>query len=143
MNLFFDTSSLFKLYHKEEGTKDLIDFFESNQIDSIYISEITRIEFCSAVWKKCRKNELNETIAKVLIEKFELDLKHYQFVNHCVELTELAKTLVGKHWQKGLRTLDAIQLASVVIKKNDIDFFFTSDLILSEIATIEEINVKI
>jgi PIN domain nuclease of toxin-antitoxin system len=49
MNLFFDTSSLFKLYHLEEGSKEIINFFNSNKIDSIYLSEITSVEFCSAV----------------------------------------------------------------------------------------------
>jgi len=29
MNIFIDTSSLFKLYHYEDGTDQLIEFFES------------------------------------------------------------------------------------------------------------------
>ncbi len=53
MNVFFDTSSLFKLYHKESGTEKLMDFFNNNQIDSLYLAEITQIEFSSAVWKIC------------------------------------------------------------------------------------------
>ena len=114
MNLFFDTSSLFKLYHQEEGTKELVDFFKSNQIDSIYLSEITRIEFSSAVWKKCRKMEISEEIANLLIEKFESDSENYQFVNQSDKLIWLAKNLVNKHWKTGLRTLDSIQLASVI-----------------------------
>ena len=63
MNLVFDTSALFKLYHQEEGTKELIGFFTSNSIDSIYVSEITGIEFSSAVWEKCRKREISEKTA--------------------------------------------------------------------------------
>ncbi|MEA3494513.1 MAG: type II toxin-antitoxin system VapC family toxin, partial [Bacteroidota bacterium] len=64
MKIFFDTSSLFKLYHTEEGTQELIYFFKTNSIDKIFLAEITRIEFCSAVWKKCRKNEIQEETAK-------------------------------------------------------------------------------
>ena len=142
MNLFFDTSSLFKLYHQEEGTKELVDFFKSNQIDSIYLSEITRIEFSSAVWKKCRKMEISEEIANLLIEKFESDSENYQFVNQSDKLIWLAKNLVNKHWKTGLRTLDSIQLASVLTVK-EIDYFFTSDRILAEIAINEGLNVKI
>jgi predicted nucleic acid-binding protein len=142
MNLFFDTSSLFKLYHQEEGTKELVDFFKSNQIDSIYLSEITGIEFSSAVWKKCRKMEISEEIANLLIEKFESDSENYQFVNQSDKLIRFAKNLVNKHWKTGLRTLDSIQLASVLTVKN-IDYFFTSDRILAEIAINEGLNVKI
>jgi len=142
MNLFFDTSSLFKLYHQEEGTKELVDFFKSNQIDSIYLSEITGIEFSSAVWKKCRKMEISEEIANLLIEKFESDSENYQFVNQSDKLIRFAKNLVIKHWKTGLRTLDSIQLASVLTVKN-IDYFFTSDRILAEIAINEGLNVKI
>lgn len=142
MNLFFDTSSLFKLYHDEEGTKELIDFFRSNQIDSIYLSEITGIEFSSALWKKCRKLEISEEMASILIEKFEIDLANYQFVKQNDKTIKLAKNLIGKHWRTGLRTLDSVQLASVLIIKNDIDFYFTSDMILSEVAIIEGLKVK-
>lgn len=141
MNLFFDTSALFKLYHIEEGIKELIDFFTSNTIDSIFVSEITSIEFSSAVWKKCRKNEIDETTAKILIDKFELDSANYRVVNQSDNLVKLAKNLIESHWQIGLRTLDSIQLASVLTIK-DIDFFFTSDKILSEVAINEGLNVK-
>ncbi len=140
MNLFFDTSSLFKLYHKEEGTEKLIDFFNSNTIDSIYLSDITRIEFYSAIWKKCRKREISENISKSLIEKFEIDSSNYRFVNQSEQLIMLSKNLIEKHWKGGLRTLDSIQLASVLVIK-DIDYFFTSDNVLSEIAKKEGLNV--
>jgi predicted nucleic acid-binding protein len=142
MNLFFDTSSLFKLYHQEDGTKELIDFFTSNSIDSIYLSEITGIEYSSAVWKKCRKQEISEKTAQLLIEKFEIDSKNYRFVDQNDKIIKLAKNLIGKYWKTGLRTLDSVQLASVLIMKKDIDFFFTSDMILSEVARIEGLKVK-
>lgn len=141
MNLFFDTSSLFKLYHQEDGTEELMDFFSSNQIESIYLSDISRIEFSSAVWKKCRKTEISEEIATLLIEKFETDSKNYHFVIQSDKLIRHAKNLMSKHWKTGLRTLDSIQLASALAEKN-IDVFFTSDKILAEIALNEGLKVK-
>lgn len=54
MKVFFDTSSLFKLYHKEDGTDELMSLFTVTGIEAIYIAEITKIEFSSVVWKKCR-----------------------------------------------------------------------------------------
>ena len=142
MILFFDTSALFKLYHKEEGTEELMTFFKSNYIDAIYLAEITAIEFCSAVWKKCRKREINEEIALTIIEKFNKDSTNYRFIAENDELRKLAKNLIGKYWQKGLRTLDSVQLASVITIKPTVDFFFTSDIILLEIAKMEGLTVK-
>ena len=142
MNLFFDTSSLFKLYHIEDGTKEIINFFGSNTIDSIFLSEITEIEFCSAIWKKCRKNELNPEDATLLIEKFGIDSVNYRFVRQNEKLRLLSKQLLAEYWQTGLRTLDSIQLASALVKKDQIDFFFTSDKLLSEVAISEGLNVK-
>ena len=66
MKIFPDTSSLFKLYHKESGTLEIMDFFNSNIIESIFIAELTEIEFSSVVWKKCRKKEIDEKIASAL-----------------------------------------------------------------------------
>lgn len=40
MKVFFDTSSLFKLYHRESGTDELITFLQDNKIEAIYLSEI-------------------------------------------------------------------------------------------------------
>ena len=53
MNLFFDTSSLFKLYHLEDGTDELLELFDKVGVEILYLAEITRIEFSSVVWKKC------------------------------------------------------------------------------------------
>jgi len=143
MNLFYDTSSLFKLYHKEEGTVELINFFTKNSVNAIYLSEITEIEFSSAVWKKCRKREVVEDVAQMIIEKFELDSQNYRFIPYTSEIIKLAKNLIAKYWKNGLRTLDAVQLASALVVKNDIDNFFTADNILAEIAKNEGFKINV
>lgn len=143
MNLFFDTSALFKLYHSESGTKELTAFFSSNLIKAIYLSEITTIEFSSAVWKKCRKKEINQSSAELLIEKFKIDSEKYNFINQSKSCTSLASDLISKHWNKGLRTLDSLQLASALTFKSDLDVFITSDILLSEIALSENIKVMV
>lgn len=140
MKLFFDTSSLFKLYHLEQGSEALLEFLSSKEIDSICISELTIIEFCSAVWKKCRKNEITEEIAKLLIGNFESDLIKYQIVAQTTKVTIAAKNLIYKYWKSGLRTLDSIQLASV-LSVEKVDLFFTSDLILGKIAKEEHLKI--
>jgi predicted nucleic acid-binding protein len=142
MRIFLDTSSLFKLYHIEAGTQELMDFFKTHVIDSIYLAEITKIEFSSVVWKKCRKREIDENIAQILIDKFDSDSKNFHFIEESKALRELARNLIGKHWEKGLRTLDSIQLASVLTIKSEIEFMFTSDIVLSGISILEGLEVK-
>jgi uncharacterized protein len=143
MNLYFDTSALFKLYHKEEGTDELMELLKENSIYAFYISEITGIEFSSAVWKKCRKREINENIALTLIEKFDKDSAKFRFVPQNFKLRKSAKDLIAKYWSDGLRTLDSIQLASALSIKEDIDIFLTFDKLLADVAVQEGMNVEL
>ena len=46
MKIFLDTSSLFKLYHKETGTGELEELFSTVRITTIFLWEIAKIEFC-------------------------------------------------------------------------------------------------
>ena len=142
MNVFFDTSSLFKLYHRESGTEELMSLFNEIGIEAIYLAEITKVEFSSAVWKKCRKNEIDERLANQLIEKFDKDSVKFNYVPEGQILRQKANGLIGKHWRKGLRTLDSIQLASALKVKNQIGLFLTSDNLLSEISQIEGLTTK-
>jgi predicted nucleic acid-binding protein len=137
MNVFFDTSSLFKLYHREEGTDALMELFDSAGIEILYLAEITRVEFSSVVWKKCRKNEIDENLAKLLLVKFEKDAEKYTFIKEDSSLKISAQELIGKHWRMGLRTLDALQLTSALRVKHKINLFLTADNVLSQIAKTE------
>ncbi|MBW8334566.1 MAG: type II toxin-antitoxin system VapC family toxin [Prolixibacteraceae bacterium] len=142
MKVFFDTSSLFKLYHHEAGTEELMSLFTEVGMEVIYLAEITKIEFSSVVWKKCRKNEINENIANQLIEKFIRDSAKFKFVAEDRFLRQHAQDLIGKHWKKGLRTLDSIQLASALKVKEQVELFLTADKLLSEISQTEGLATK-
>ena len=142
MNVFFDTSSLFKLYHREMGTDELMSLFNDIGIETIFLAEITKLEFSSAVWKKCRKNEIDETLATQLILKFDIDSVKFSFIPESQSLRQKSKELIGRHWRKGLRTLDSIQLASAMKVSNKIELFLTSDILLSEISQIEGLTTK-
>jgi predicted nucleic acid-binding protein len=52
MKIFLDTSTLFKLYHREVDTEDLERLFTTEKITNIFLSEISKIEFTSTFWKK-------------------------------------------------------------------------------------------
>lgn len=70
MNIFLDTSSLFKLYHTEIGTAELDMILLTKKITTIFLSEITKIEFVSTIWKKVRAKELTEIEANEIIALF-------------------------------------------------------------------------
>ncbi len=59
-SFFFDTSALVKLYHEEDGTEELT-LLVSSENPVILISDITVIEMISALAKKVRTEEDEET----------------------------------------------------------------------------------
>jgi predicted nucleic acid-binding protein len=139
MTVFFDTSSLFKLYHREEGSDALMAFFNDNPITTVLLAEIAEIEFGSVVWKKCRLGEITVEMADTLLAKFQVDCARYTFVRQDAVLRDIANAMMRKHWKAGLRTLDAIQLASVLTARPE--RFLCSDRILSAVASQEGIAV--
>lgn len=141
MNVFFDTSSLFKLYQKEDGTDFILKLFETNNIRTIYLAEIALIEFNSVVWRKCKMSEISQEQAEILISKFEMDTANYTIISFNEVIRSRARNLISKHWKSGLRTLDSIQLSSVLDVKGNLDYFVCSDKILNQISILEGIDV--
>ena len=123
MKIFMDTSSLFKLYHTEEGTTELDNFLSQNKIIAIYLSELTSIEFASTVWKKARKKNISILEAQVVTESFERDLPKYTFINLNTVIVDKARDLIATYGFRGLRSLDSIQLATAVMLRNKSDLF--------------------
>lgn len=140
MKIFLDTSSLIKLYHAESGTDELDNLFESNSIQEIFLSEITKIEFNSAIWKKVRTKDLTIDEATEITDSFTNDYDNYSFVGSDYDLILRAKDLVTKYGVQGLRTLDSIQLASVIAIKSDLSFAVTADNLLRTLINLEGIK---
>ena len=130
MKIFLDTSSLFKLYHKETGTAELEEMFSAAKITSIYLSEISKIEFTSTVWKKVRTKEISELEANTTLELFETDFVKYSFIATDSIIIEQARIFTTKYGIPGLRTLDSIQLSTAVYLSQRVDVFFTADILL-------------
>jgi predicted nucleic acid-binding protein len=141
MNIFLDTSSLFKLYHREKGTVELENLFSSHNIEGIYLAEIAKIEFASVVSKKARMKEMDIEKARFLLSAFEIDQPKFSFVPDSESIKSTAVNLISKHWMAGLRTLDSIQLASVLEVKEKVGLFHTSDMVLKELAKKEGLSV--
>lgn len=130
MKIFLDTSSLFKLYHQEAGTEDIEKLFLQVPITHIYVSEVTKVEFTSAVWKKVRTKEITAEQALITLELFESDFEKYNFITTNSLILEQARNLTTKYGIEGLRTLDSIQLSTCISLAKQVGTFYTEDKLL-------------
>ncbi len=137
MKIFLDTSSLFKLYHREADTDIIEKIFSKYNVTNVYLSEITKVEFTSTIWKKVRTKEITEEVAKTTLALFDIDLIKYTFIVSNSLLLEQARMLTSKYRLNGLRTLDSIQLSSAITLKSEVELFVTSDKLLKSLLAIE------
>ncbi len=141
MKIFLDTSSLFKLYFRESDSHIIANVLINNDIEAIFLSEISKIEFSSTVWKKVRTGELKEEDTDLLQVVFESDIDKYTFIETTTNILQNANDLITqKYGTAGLRTLDSIQLASVLAVKHQIDLAKTADTRLEQFFQEEGIN---
>jgi predicted nucleic acid-binding protein len=140
MMAFLDSSSLLKLYHFEKDSPALENYLETN-IEELVLSELTLIEFRSAIWRKVRMNEIDKELANEVITCFEDDYDSYRWIKMNPEITKSAVGLIMKYGNKGLRTLDSLQLASALCLKNENCVFFTADNLLNTLFVEEKLDV--
>jgi PIN domain nuclease of toxin-antitoxin system len=131
VKLFIDTSSLFKLYHLENGTIELRKFLAENSVSAVYISGITEIELHSTVFKKLRTNEIKQEQSDIILGNINKDIQKYVLVTLNHSIINTAKKLFFRYGVQGLRSLDALQMASAIAVKESIDFAITSDSLLN------------
>ena len=143
MTIFLDTSSLFKLYVPENGSEELDQLFDRLSIEQIYLSEIAVIEFRSTVWRKVRMNEITVDEAHILLNAFDDDCTRYRFAPMGSVMIQAAQRLLDKYGQQGLRSLDAIQLASAVSLRQEVQLFKTADALLHSFFIAESLPVAI
>jgi len=139
MIAFLDTSTLVKLYHKELNSSKIM--VSLGKIDNIYLSELSKIEFRSALWKKVRTKEIENNRAKTVISLFEADVDKFKWVNINSNLINKASNLLYRFGESGLRTLDSIQLATALTLKNRACLYYTEDKLLKKIFLNLELNV--
>ena len=125
MILFFDTSALIKFFHNEDGTKAVTDLLNSQE-NKIWISELAKLEFLSALHRRFRNKEIDENILKEAIEGFEEELNRFNIEPLSHATVQEARELLQKHGKEyGLRTLDALHLGCFRLISED-DWFFVS-----------------
>lgn len=141
---FFDTSAIVKRYHREDGS-DFIDRLFTEADAEFVISDISIIEFYSALSLKVRVGEIDEDNFMSLRKLFSQDIKRglyevAEFSNaEKLELTRLLLKYAKKH---SLKTLDAIQLSVVkLINEPEVKAVVCADEKFCKITALEGFSV--
>jgi uncharacterized protein len=106
------------------------------------LSEITKVEFTSTIWKKVRTKEISVEQAEVTSELFASDFTKYNFVTTDSLVLERARNLTTKYGIEGLRTLDSIQLSTCIELARHADVFYTADKLLKHLIEKEGLATK-
>jgi len=125
MNLDFDTSALIKFFHTEEGTDIVTDLIASKD-NIIYISELAKIEFYCALFRRLRNKKITKKNLEQAIKGFEIQIKDFNVEPLGSIVANEADELIKKYGNKyKLRTLDALHFATFNLI-SDIDWHFVT-----------------
>lgn len=109
--LYADTSAILPFYRAESGSEAVERLFLS-QAEPVLISDLTRVEFASALARWVRMDELTESQANRIESAFHDDCHEGRFRVVALEAAMFDRAM---HWlltrRTGLRTLDALHLA--------------------------------
>ncbi len=127
MNLFFDTSALVKYYIPEIGS-DKVERLVSDLSNTIWLSELLKIEFYSALFRRLRNRELTISQVQTAISGFETSIQpfHIQPLNSLV-LKETEQFLKTEGMNFPIRTLDALHFCSFTLISEPDWAFVTAD----------------
>jgi len=134
MNLFVDTSALVKLFHEEEGT-EFVTSLLTQPANSVWLLDLAKLEFLSAIYRRFRNGDLDESALVLALEGFEQELTRFHMEPLTHAIVEEAESLMRIHGKNaGLRTLDAIHLGCFCLI-SEMDWGFVSaDTTLCEVA---------
>lgn len=132
MVIFLDTSTLVKLYYKEFDSEQLVKKI-IERADEVFLFEIAKVEFASAIWKKVRTGDIDNDIAIQVISYFENDYDLFNWIFVDSKIVDTSRKLFEKYGLTSLRTLDALQLGACISSKSKIDVFLTNDDLLNEL----------
>ncbi len=126
MSIFLDTSVILKLYFPETDSEIYRARLRSES-GTVYASELARIEFVSASYKKVRVKAATVADADTATHLFRQDTKLYEWIGLSPEVIHNAERLAIQYHAQGLRSLDAIQLACALQVRPQADLFLTAD----------------
>jgi len=134
MNIFLDTSALVKFYHEEEGTASVTALILDCRGD-IHISELAKLEVISSICRRFRSKEIDEAAYQEAVFAFREDLQRYKLapLSHTV-LNKAESLLLELAPAFGLRTLDALHLATFISGNLPDSLFVAGDKTLLQAA---------
>lgn len=141
MNVFFDTSALVKFFNVEQGTEHVTELI-LNRRNRIFISELARLEIYSALYRKFRNHQIDNVQLNEAISGFNDQLVQFNLESMNQLILDEAGVMLqnfGKNY--GLRTLDAIHLATFSLIAEKSWVFVCSDDILGKV--VKELGFKL
>lgn len=110
MSVFADSSAVVKLY-VDEPDHELI-----RKYPALIISAIAQVEVVSAIWRKFEDGSIRLDAAETVLSQFEADVTgHPASLLAVIPVNQLVVNLATRMTRvHGLRTLDAIQLATAL-----------------------------
>lgn len=146
MTVFEDSSALVTRYTPELGRQPI------EHDVPVVVSDLSRVEVSSAIWRKQRMGDLSPKQARVLVDEFLADMgaagepgaasTTYLPVAIGPEILDRGVALCGTH---GLRAYDAVQLASAIQARaadSSVNDFVTYDVALHRAAAAEGFRVN-
>mgnify|MGYP001237550124 CR=1 FL=1 len=136
MKLFFDTSALVKFFHEEEGSDEVTALINSPE-NEIWISELARLEFISALFRRFRNNEIDDAKLNEAISGFDEELASFNIETLGHAAIQEAESLLKKYGKTyGLRTLDALHLGAFSLISEKDWIFVSADKNLCDIVQV-------
>ena len=138
MNFFFDTSALVKLFYVESGTEIVTQIIE-HPSSEIWISDLARLEFLSALYRYYRNKSLDEIKLHTASTYFDKQLLSFNIEPLNRLVIDEAVLLLKKYGKEyGLRTLDALHLGTYSLISEKGWCFVTSDTTLADVAKLAD-----
>ncbi|RUT03143.1 hypothetical protein DSM106972_054510 [Dulcicalothrix desertica PCC 7102] len=107
---FIDSSALVKRYVNEVGSAWVLELFNSEPSNKIFIAAITGVEIIAAITRRSRGGSLNSVDTKILCNQFRSDYQtDYQIVQITNNIITSGMTMAETY---SLRGYDAVQLAA-------------------------------
>ena len=141
MKLFFDTSALVKYFHNEEGSKKIIELIE-NPDNEIWVSDLAKVEFVSALHRKFRSKEIDINQLNSALKGFDNEWNHFNIQPLDDTVLSTADLLLRKNAEKyRLRALDALHFASFSLLAENDWAFVVADKLLADTVVANQFKV--
>jgi len=131
--LFFDTSALVKFFHREKGTDTVVSLV-TDPGNSVWVSELARLEFVCALHRRYRMKEIDEDQLTRALHGFSSEFSRFNTQKIGSAVLDEAESLVNRLGKSvGLRALDAIHLAtfSLFNQLEEMPFVAADDTLLT------------